>query len=271
MQSFNGKLLVTVSNSLKLFELNDNQLNQVASYSDNIFIILLKCKNDFILIGDLTKSCAILTYRPDSGTFELVAKDHAPIWLSSIEMLDDDNFLLCDCFQNILTLKKDSGQSNEEDRKSLQYHGCIHLGEQVNVFRHGSLGMQQQQNELLASHFNGSVLGGTVNGSVILFVSISNLMYKILHELQVRLSKFVTTVGKIQYNKWRDFESDRRSDHSKFIIDGDLIESFLELSATDANNLIKDFKIDNSTVGHSNEEFSLSYFNKLVEELSRLH
>jgi len=55
--------------------------------------------------------------------------------------------------------------------------------------------MQQQQNELLTTHFNGSVLGGTVNGSVILFVGISNPMYKILSELQNRLSKFVTTAG----------------------------------------------------------------------------
>ena len=109
MQSFNGKLLVSVSNSLKLFDFKDSQLVQIASYSDNIFIILLKCKNDFILIGDLTKSCAILTYRHDgaSGYFELVARDYTPVWLSSLEMIDDDNFLLCDCFQNIITLRKD--------------------------------------------------------------------------------------------------------------------------------------------------------------------
>lgn len=88
-----------------------------------------------------------------------------------------------------------SGQSNEEDRKSLQYNGCMHLGEQVNVFRHGSLGMQQQQNELFTNHFNGSILGGTVNGSIILFVGISTAMYKILNELQQRLSKFLTTAG----------------------------------------------------------------------------
>ena len=73
----------------------------------------------------------------------------------------------------------------------------MHLGEQVNVFRHGSLGMQQQQNELFTNHFNGSILGGTVNGSIILFVGISTAMYKILNELQQRLSKFLTTAGRV--------------------------------------------------------------------------
>ena len=74
----------------------------------------------------------------------------------------------------------------------MQNQGCMHLGEQINVFRHGSLGMQQQQqNEAFANHFHGSILGGSVNGSVILFVGISSAMFKILNELQIRLAKFL--------------------------------------------------------------------------------
>jgi DNA damage-binding protein 1 len=107
MQAFNGKLLVSVNNSLKLFEYKDNALNSIASYSDNVFIVHLKCKNDFILIGDMMKSCSILNYRADCNTFELVARDFTPIWLNSLEMIDDDNFLMSDCFFNIISLKKD--------------------------------------------------------------------------------------------------------------------------------------------------------------------
>ena len=53
------------------------------------------------------KSCAVLTYRVDTSTFEMVAKDYTPVWLSSLEMVDDDNFIMSDCFQNVITLKKD--------------------------------------------------------------------------------------------------------------------------------------------------------------------
>lgn len=83
-------------------------------------------------------------------------------------------------------------------------------------------------------------------------------------------------------------------ENCKHFIDGDLIESYLELSSTDAALVAKDFKvflllfvknkiqnnklilmidikIDGSNLGHNGEEFSVSYFNKLVEELSRLH
>ena len=271
LQNFNGKLIASISNSIKLYEMKDNQLVQLCSFSDNVFITHLKCKNDFILCGDMMKSCAILTYRADTNLFELVAKDYTPVWLTSIEMMDDDNLIMCDFFQNVITLKKDSGQSNDDERKSLQNHGCIHLGSQLNVFRHGSLGMQQQSNELITNHFHGSILGGSVDGSINLFVQLSSLMFKILIELQARLAKYLSTAGKIQYEKWRDFESDRRHEVSKNVVDGDLIETYLELSTSERLALIKDFKVDNSNIGHSNEEFCLSYFNKLVEELSLIH
>ena len=107
LQNYNGKLLCSVSNQIKLFDYRDNQLNQISSYSDNVFITHLKSKNDFILIGDMMKSCAVLTYRVDTSTFEMVAKDYTPVWLSSLEMVDDDNFIMSDCFQNVITLKKD--------------------------------------------------------------------------------------------------------------------------------------------------------------------
>ncbi len=107
MKNYNGKLLVSVANALKLYEFKDGQLNLLASHSDNVFILHLKCKNDFILIGDMMKSCAVLTYRPDTNVFESVAKDYTPIWLSSMEIVDDDNFLMSDSFLNIISIKKD--------------------------------------------------------------------------------------------------------------------------------------------------------------------
>ena len=107
MLNFNGKLLISVNNALKLYEFKDNQLNLLSTYPESIFILSLKCKNDFVLLGDVMKSCSLLNYRHDTNTFELVAKDYTPVWLNSIEIVDDDNFLIGDCYQNILSLRKD--------------------------------------------------------------------------------------------------------------------------------------------------------------------
>lgn len=102
----------------------------------------------------------------------------------------------------------------------------------------------QQQNELLNTHVHGSILAGTVNGSIILFTQLSSQLYKILNELQTRLAGFLVTAGKISYSKWRDFESEKRVETCKYFIDGDLIESFLELTQTEAANLVKDLKVE---------------------------
>lgn len=112
----NGRaLLVGVSNTLKMYEFTslsssssgEPQLNLLSSYSDNVFVVHLKCKNDFILIGDMMKSCAVLTYKHETSQFECVARDHSPAWLSSLEIIDDDHFLMCDGFQNVACLRKD--------------------------------------------------------------------------------------------------------------------------------------------------------------------
>ena len=103
--------------------------------------------------------------------------------------------------------------------------------------------MQQQSNEIFNTHFQGSILAGTVSGSIILFAQLSPLMFKILNELQSRLAKFISTAGKIQYDKWRDFESNKRNESYKNFIDGDLIESFLDLSPSEAAIVVKDFKV----------------------------
>lgn len=96
------------------------------------------------------------------------------------------------------------------------------------------------------------------------------LLYKLYLIIKIFLY-FNGISGKIKYEKWRDFESERRLESNKYFIDGDLIETYLDLSQSDAENLIKDFKIENISSGHNNEEFNVSYFNKLVEELTRLH
>lgn len=107
MTSLNNRLIVGISNQLKMYEFKDGQLELLASYSDNVFITHLQCKNEFIITCDIMKSCSVLTYREDTNNLELVAKDFTPIWLSSVEIVDDDNFIMCDCFNNIITLGKD--------------------------------------------------------------------------------------------------------------------------------------------------------------------
>lgn len=57
--------------------------------------------------------------------------------MTSVEIIDDDTFLGAENSFNLFTCQKDSAATTDEERLHLQEVGLYHLGEFVNVFRHG--------------------------------------------------------------------------------------------------------------------------------------
>ena len=57
--------------------------------------------------------------------------------MMAIEILDDETFLGSENSFNLFTVQKDSGSATDDERATLQDVGKYHLGESVNVFRHG--------------------------------------------------------------------------------------------------------------------------------------
>ena len=66
-----------------------------------------------------------------------IARDFTPNWMSAVEIVDDDTFLGAENSFNLFTCQKDSAATTDEERLHLQEVGLYHLGEFVNVFRHG--------------------------------------------------------------------------------------------------------------------------------------
>ena len=77
------------------------------------------------------KHCALTSFRQ-------IAHDYSPNWMTAVEILDDDTFLGAENSFNLFTCQKDSGSAADDDRSYLQEAGQFHLGEFVNVFRHGT-------------------------------------------------------------------------------------------------------------------------------------
>lgn len=57
-----------------------------------------------------------------------------------------------------------SAATTDEERQQMQEIGHFHLGDHVNVFRHGSLVMQHSGDTTTPTH--GCILFGTVNGAI---------------------------------------------------------------------------------------------------------
>lgn len=79
-------------------------MEKVPSNSElNISFVL----GDFILVGDLMRSITLLQYKQMEGSFEEIARDYEPNWMTSIEILDDDNFLGAENGCNLFIGQKD--------------------------------------------------------------------------------------------------------------------------------------------------------------------
>lgn len=104
----------------------------------------------------------------------------------------------------------------------------FHLGDMINVFRHGSLAMQNVGERTTPTQ--GCVLYGTVSGAIGLVTQIPPDFYEFLRSLEERLTHTIKSVGKIDHNQWRSFRTEQKIEPCEGFIDGDLVESFLDLS-----------------------------------------
>uniref|UniRef100_A0A8C2CB00 Damage-specific DNA binding protein 1 n=1 Tax=Cyprinus carpio TaxID=7962 RepID=A0A8C2CB00_CYPCA len=199
MVEFSGKLLASINSTVRLYEWTaEKELRTECNHYNNIMALYLKTKGDFILVGDLMRSVLLLAYKSMEGSFEEIARDFNPNWMSAVEILDDDNFLGAENAFNLFVCQKDSAATTDEERQHLQEVGLFHLGEFVNVFSHGSLVLQNLGES--STPTQGSVLFGTVNGMIGLVTSLSEGWYSLLLDLQIRLNKVIKSVGKIEHS-----------------------------------------------------------------------
>ncbi|XP_071974589.1 DNA damage-binding protein 1 [Engystomops pustulosus] len=268
MVEFNGKLLASINSTVRLYEWTaEKELRTECNHYNNIMALYLKTKGDFILVGDLMRSVLLLAYKPMEGNFEEIARDFNPNWMSAVEILDDDNFLGAENAFNLFVCQKDSAATTDEERQHLQEVGLFHLGEFVNVFCHGSLVMQNLGET--SPPTQGSVLFGTVNGMIGLVTSVSESWYNLLLDVQNRLNKVIKSVGKIEHSFWRSFHTERKTEAATGFIDGDLIESFLDISRSKMQEVVANLQIDDGS--GMKRETTVDDLIKIVEELTRIH
>lgn len=165
LAEFNGKLLACINSTVRLFEWTaEKELRLECSHFNNIIALYAKTKGDFVLVGDLMRSMTLLQYKTMEGNFEEIARDYNPNWMTAIEILDDDVFLGAENSYNIFVCQKDSAATTDEERSQMQEVGQFHVGDMINVFRHGSLVMQNLGET--STPTSGCVLFGTVGGAI---------------------------------------------------------------------------------------------------------
>jgi len=192
----------------------------------HILALYVVSRGDFIIVGDLMRSISLLLYKAQEHTIEEIARDYNSNWMVATQAIDDDTYIGADNSFNIFTVKRNSDAATDEERQRLDMCGCFHLGEFVNRFRHGSLVMKLAETE--AANIS-TIIYGSVNGSIGIVASIPQDQFNFFLKVQDNLVKVIKGVGGFKHDEWRNFSNERKTVSAKSFIDGDLIESFLDL------------------------------------------
>ncbi|KVH77823.1 Cleavage/polyadenylation specificity factor, A subunit, C-terminal [Cynara cardunculus var. scolymus] len=261
LNAFNGKLLAAINQKIQLYKwmLRDDgtrELQSECGHHGHILALYVQTRGDFIVVGDLMKSISLLIYKHEEGAIEERARDYNANWMSAVEILDDDIYLGAENNFNLFTVRKNSEGATDEERGRLEVVGEYHLGEFVNRFRHGSLVMRLPDSDVGQIP---TIIFGTVNGVIGVIASLPQDQYVFMEKLQTNLRKVIKGVGGLSHEQWRSFYSEKKTVDSRNFLDGDLIESFLDLGRSRMEEISK-------TMNVSVEELM-----KRVEELTRLH
>jgi DNA damage-binding protein 1 len=107
-----------------------------------------------------------------------------------------------------------------------------------------------------------TLIFGTVNGAIGVLAVLSKEDFALLSKVQEKLAQVIKGVGGFRHEHWRSFVNERTPGgrESKGFLDGDLIESFLDLRRDKMEEVAR--LVGGVTV----EELS-----KRIEDLQRLH
>jgi len=290
-----GSILATINSKTKLYRLCGGEdlpeLRSECSHDGNILSLTVKnCDSDgsTAIVGDLMRSISVLKYCASSKSIEEVARDHTLNWTTAIEILNnkDGVYIGAENYQNLFVLKRDTSNSiSEEARSRLSTQGEYHLGEMVNKFLRGSLIMASQHQA--SSSLDKDNRGDLVMGSSLLFVTADGMIgsifglsaqdFAFFRALGQAVSLSVPALGNLSHDEYRAYSSERGvSRPCRGFIDGDLVESFLDLKKKDMEDVVVFMNSEGNwwtEGGDEKKEQVLTVEDVLakVEEISRLH
>jgi len=262
LEAYNGNLLAGVNNKLQMFGWaalasgTAHGLSLRHEHCGHILVLYIQSRGDFILVGDLMKSMTLLQYSASTGELTELARDFNANWMTAISFLDDETYIGAENGLNLFVLRKNSDAATDEERQRLEVVGEYHLGEFVNKFRRGSLTMQVAEGGAAPLP---TLLYGTVNGVLGVLASLPQQQFALLSKVQNKLTKVVKGVGGLSHRDFRSFCSDRKTVEANGFVDGDLIESFLGLSADKMAEVVDGLDV------------TVEELTRTVEDLARLH
>lgn len=256
-------------------------LHYECGHHGHILVLYLKARGDLILVGDLLRSVTLLLYKSSEGTLEEVSRDYHSNYMRAVEVMgDDEHFLGADDNGNIFTVRRQLDAATDELRSKMECQGAFHLGDNINVFSRGSLNSQPAEQEgavnsvtsatskaatssaspLKANGGGGggglaavagagsvSILFGTISGAIGTIITLNLESYTFFSALERALKVVIAPEGGLSHDDWRTFYNERRINPQRNMVDGDLVEQFLDLDRETLDLVVRQMNGDLAT------------------------
>eukprot|EP01068_Selenidium_serpulae_P012069 Selendium_serpulae@DN5765_c0_g1_i4.p1 len=247
MCAWNGRLLASIGNKVRLYALGQNRLLRKCEYR-NIpdTVMWLKVSGDRIFAGDIRESVHVLKYRQMENAFHVLADDTEPRWMVAGEILDHHTVVGSDKFDSVfvnrvpnaamadeggdvsgLKLKGDTGYLTGQCHK-MQAVCRYHIGELVTAIQKGKLHAGSHE----------SILYATIMGSIgSLLPMASKDEVQLMQYLEMMMRTENPPLCGREHIMFRSYYNPVKN-----VIDGDLCEQFTNLPVTKQREIAEELK-----------------------------
>lgn len=262
-----GKLVAAINSSVRLFEwTSEKELRLECSNFNHIHALDIKVMNEEVAVADVMRSVSLLSYRMLEGTFEEVAKDWNSEWMVTCDFITAESILGGESHLNLFTVEVDKSRPITDDgRYVLEPTGFWYLGELPKVMVRSSLVAQPEDSNI---QYSQPIMFGTNQGSIGMVVQIDDKWKKFLIAIEKAIAASVKNCMHIEHSTYRTFVFEKRFEAPSGFIDGDLVESILDMDRSAAIAILQ--KVSDKGWDPSLPRDPVEML-KVIEDLARMH
>ncbi|KAF1802332.1 mono-functional DNA-alkylating methyl methanesulfonate N-term-domain-containing protein [Mucor lusitanicus] len=263
IRPFQGRLLASVKGVVHVYKWEETSTlvstcqKQLPSITET-----MTTRNDLIITGDMAYSIVVLRYDSKSDTLTEVAAHEKLKEVLAIEAADDNVYVAAERHGHLFVVEKCLDESMN-DEPLLETVSVWHLGDTVRKFRFGSLGMNNADPDRKPEA--PTLIFATASGAIGLIADLTADRFKLLDQMQYNMTRVVKSIGDLSHIDWRSVSIMDRKDEAVNFIDGDLIESFLDLTPQQMQAVV------DGLYGGRKLDKSVEDLCKVVEELMSAH
>jgi DNA damage-binding protein 1 len=249
---YGSRLVAGVGSKLQMFHLEVNEepnpcveLLSDSACNGHVMSLMVRTRGDIILLGDLLCSASMFKYNEEESKIVEDSRDFSSHMLRTLEFIDDGIAIATDDCGNIFSLLREPGGDGEKGRLNI----CMefHTGELSNVVKKGLLNSQPRDLGLDSSTIRESMVYGCVSGAIVTVVPINEDTFHVLSTLQKCLGSVVHGIGGLSRDEWRNFQNERRVGSQMNAVDGDIIETFLDMSKDQQEAVVRQVNFESQS------------------------